>query len=95
MRGRRYLALVANSLRPLMRFLRPYRWYAAGLIVLGIVASVFEAVSVSLMLPVLQALSTPVEGAPGTGQPLLDLLSRPFTHPPSSGCRSWSRSCWR
>src|SRR3989338_6310699 len=83
MRGRRYLALVANSLRPLMRFLRPYRWYAAGLIVLGIVASVFEAVSVSLMLPVLQALSTPVEGAPGTGQPLLDLLSRPFTHVPA------------
>lgn len=68
-----------RGIRALLRFLRPYRWQAAGLIVLGITASLFEAIGISLIVPVLQALSSQVNGDASTaGNLLVDLLSRPF-----------------
>ena len=52
----------ATGMRALLRFLRPYRWQAVGLVALGILASLFEAVGISLILPVLQALSSQANG---------------------------------
>jgi len=49
------------------------------LVALGILASLFEAVGVSLIIPVLQALSSQAnDAALATGNFFVDLLSRPF-----------------
>lgn len=38
-----------TGMRTLLRFLRPYRWHAAALVILGVSASLFEATGISLM----------------------------------------------
>lgn len=67
----------------MLHLLRPYRLRVGALVALGVIASLFEAVSVSLLIPVLQTLSATGEaGAQATGQPILDLLNRPFAGMP-------------
>lgn len=52
----------------LWRFLQPYRWQATGLVALGILALLFGAVGVSLIIPVLQALSGQTKNGIDTGE---------------------------
>lgn len=69
----------STGLRALLSFLQPYRWQAGGLVALGILASLFEAVGVGLIIPVLQTLSDrPGDAGLLTGNFFVDLLSRPF-----------------
>ena len=69
----------ATGMRALLRFLQPYRWQAVGLVVFAILSSVFEAVGVSLIIPVLQSFSSQAnEAAKVTDNFFVDLLSYPF-----------------
>ena len=77
------LPFSGTGIGALLRFLQPDRWQVVGLVVLSILASLFEAIGVSLIIPVLQALSNQAnDAALATGNYFVDLLSRPFAGVP-------------
>lgn len=71
-------------MRSFLRLVRPYRGWMAGLVALGVVASLFETIGVSLLIPVLQMLSATAGGPSATAaHPMLEVLSRPFVGIPA------------
>lgn len=65
-----------RSIRVLLGLLHPYRFQVALLLVLAGVSALLEGVGLGLLVPTLQSFTSP--DALRSGNPVIDLLSRPF-----------------
>ncbi|MDA0747518.1 MAG: ABC transporter transmembrane domain-containing protein, partial [bacterium] len=70
-----------HSIWALSGLLRPYRWQILLTLVLGIASAILEGVGLGLLVPVLQGLTD--SGNVTSGNPVIDVLSRPFSDIPA------------